>query len=135
MKFIISLILLFIFFSASSSKQTKLTIEITSLRNSKGQILLELKDSNDKKIKGFAQKIVNKKCIIVIDDLKPGKYAFKYFHDEDNNKELETNWIGIPKEGYGFSNNATGTFGPPSFEDMLFELNLTLTQKCTPTYH
>ena len=39
-------------------------------------------------------------------DIPPGKYALAVIHDENMNGKLDTNPIGIPKEGYGFSNNA-----------------------------
>jgi uncharacterized protein (DUF2141 family) len=42
--------------------------------------------------------------------------------------------MGIPKEGFGFSNNAKGTFGPPSLEKMIFEVEENMSVKCTPTY-
>ena len=111
-----------------------LTIEISKLKNSTGKILLELTDENKKVIKGISEEIKNNKCIIIIKNLKPGKYTFKYFHDENNNEELDTNWIGIPKEGFGFSNNAMGMFGPPSFEDTIFILKSDSTLKCNPRY-
>ncbi|MBK8497596.1 MAG: DUF2141 domain-containing protein [Flavobacteriales bacterium] len=55
-----------------------------------------------------------------IADLVPGVYAIKIFHDVNNNGELDTNWLGIPTEPYGFSNDAMGTFGPPAFKDASF---------------
>ena len=56
-------------------------------------------------------------------DLAPGKYAISIIHDENNNDKLDTNFIGIPKEGFGFSNNPRIMFGPPSFEKASFEIN------------
>ena len=55
-------------------------------------------------------------------DLSLGSYAVKVFHDVDDNSILDTNWMGIPKEPYGFSNDAMGTFGPPSFEQASFKV-------------
>lgn len=46
----------------------------------------------------------------------PGKYAIKAYHDINANGRLDTNFMGIPKEPYGFGNDAMGTFGPPSYE-------------------
>ena len=40
----------------------------------------------------------------------------------------------IPKEGYGFSNNAKGTFGPPAFEKTIFEINENTVLKCVTKY-
>ena len=48
--------------------------------------------------------------------LAPGRYAAAAFHDADDNGELDVNVIGIPLEGYGFSQKAVGSFGPPSFD-------------------
>jgi uncharacterized protein (DUF2141 family) len=42
------------------------------------------------------------------------------FHDRNNNGELDKDWLGVPVEDYGASNDARGTFGPPSFEDAKF---------------
>lgn len=46
-----------------------------------------------------------------------GVYAVAVVHDEDGNGELNTNFLGMPRERYGFSNDVRGTFGPPSFGD------------------
>lgn len=46
----------------------------------------------------------------------PGTYAVAVFHDENNNHHLDTNFLGLPTEGYGFSNNAAISLGPPKFE-------------------
>ena len=54
--------------------------------------------------------------------LKPGKYAAAIYHDKNDNQKLDKNFLGIPKEGYGFSNNAQGTFGPPKFKDAVFAM-------------
>jgi uncharacterized protein (DUF2141 family) len=48
-----------------------LTIEITGLRNNKGDILYELFDQNQKSLKVGTENISNNKCVIVIDNLKP----------------------------------------------------------------
>ena len=114
--------------------QVALTVEIDQLRNNNGKLLLELNNEDEEVIQGFSETIANNRCVIVIKDLKPGKYAFKFFHDENNDEEINTNFMGIPKEGYGFSNNAKGTFGPPSFDKMLFELSKSDTMRCTPSY-
>jgi len=114
--------------------QITLTVEVEQLRNNNGKLLLELNNENEEVIKGFSEVITDNKSVIVINDLKPGKYAFKFFHDENNDEKLNTNFMGIPKEGYGFSNNASGKFGPPSFEKMIFEVTKSDTVKCIPSY-
>ena len=46
-----------------------------------------------------------------------GEYAIKLFHDENMDGELDSNFLGIPTEDHGFSNNASGTFGPADYDD------------------
>lgn len=128
------LVILIVFSSWSEPGENKLTIEIRDLKNSKGKVLLELSDTEKNVIKGVSAEIVNNICTITINDLEDGRYSFRYFHDENNNEELDTNFIGIPKEGFGFSNNAKGTFGPPAFEKTIFEIKGSLTLKCVPSY-
>lgn len=52
--------------------------------------------------------------------LASGEYAIAVIHDENDNGILDTNFLGIPKEGIGTSNNARSTLGPPGFEDSRF---------------
>jgi uncharacterized protein (DUF2141 family) len=114
--------------------QHSLTIEINDLQNSIGQVHLELSNENEEQVAAISSNISNNKCVIVIENLKPGKYAFKFIHDENKNDKLDTNWLGIPKEGFGFSNNPSMSFGPPSFDKTIFELNESKVIKCKPKY-
>jgi uncharacterized protein (DUF2141 family) len=58
---------------------------------------------------------------IVFKDLPKGTYAVAIFQDWNGNQKLDLNWIGIPTEPYGFSNNPKLLFGPPNFEQCAFE--------------
>ena len=82
--------------------QSSLEIEITGLRNSDGLIMLQLLDENEKTVIQAKGVISVNKSVIVIKDLKPGRYAFRFFHDENLSGKMETGPLGIPKEGYGF---------------------------------
>ena len=117
------------------SGQISLRVEILGLKSSNGQILLELSNEKGEKISAFIQTIEENRSVIVIKNLEPGRYSFKYFHDQNKNQILDLNRAGIPKEGFGFSNNAKGTFGPPSFKRTIFVLTGDTTLKCTPTYY
>lgn len=55
-------------------------------------------------------------------DVPPGRYAISVLHDENDNKKMDRNFIGIPKEGYGFSRDAKVIAGPPSFDDAAFDV-------------
>ncbi|MBK3515726.1 DUF2141 domain-containing protein [Carboxylicivirga marina] len=111
-----------------------LTIKINGLKSNEGHILIQISDVNEKAINEVKQTINQHLCTIVINDLKPGTYSYKYFHDANDNQELDTNFIGMPKEGFGFSNNAKGTFGPPGFEKTVFTLETDTTHICTIEY-
>ncbi|GAB5379320.1 MAG: DUF2141 domain-containing protein [Aliiglaciecola sp.] len=63
------------------------------------------------------------KATVSFHNLDTGEYALRYFHDENNNGEMETNLLGMPTEGYGFSNSAKPNFGPVSYEEIMFELD------------
>lgn len=54
---------------------------------------------------------------VTLNDIPAGTYAVAVYHDENADQKLDANMLGIPSEGYGFSNDARGVMGPPSFED------------------
>jgi uncharacterized protein (DUF2141 family) len=53
-------------------------------------------------------------------DIPYGSYAVAIIHDENSNGELDKNTLGVPKEGYGFSNDAMGQYGPPEWMQSSF---------------
>jgi len=131
-----TLIFIFVFISLSGTlfSQFKLEIEVTGIKNNTGKIMLQLMDPDEKTVSEKMSEIKDQKCLILIENLKPGKYAVRYFHDENLNGKMDTNFMGIPTEGYGFSNNAVGKFGPPAFEKWLFEVSADNKISLKPTY-
>jgi len=65
--------------------------------------------------------------VVSFKDIPPGTWAVLAYQDENENNELDRNFIGIPSENYGFSRNARGKFGPPGFEDASIEVQGELT--------
>jgi uncharacterized protein (DUF2141 family) len=120
-KFLIVIFSLNIFIWAGENPKTKIHIRIEGLKSNSGTVKVALCNSlenyNNHKapFKGLNLPIKNNIAEIVISDLPIGYYAVKAFHDENNNNNLDTNILGIPIEDYGFSNNASGIFGPPSW--------------------
>lgn len=102
---------------------SSIVFNISNIKNDNGYILIALyKDE-----KGFPDKpaltykkervkAVKGKVTVTFTDIPLGKYAAGIIHDENNNQKLDTGFLGIPKEGFCFSNQAMGTVGPPSFE-------------------
>ena len=102
-------------------------ITISELRSTKGVVrcaLYNAKDgfpSNSKRaMKVIISKIEGNKAICAFTGVPEGRYALAAYHDEDNNDKMKTNFLGIPQEGVAASNNAKGSFGPPSFDDAAF---------------
>ena len=64
--------------------------------------------------------------LTIVFAIPPGAWAFSSFHDVNGNGELDTNLVGIPTEPWAFSNNARGAVGPPSYEQMEFQMGAAL---------
>ena len=118
--FVIHLLLVPVLFL---NAQSSLTVEIVGLENNKGFVIVALLDKHEKDVSDQTCKITDQKCTITFNDVKHDQYAIRFFHDENQNRELDTNFLGIPKEGFGFSNDAMGKFGPKDFSEWLFEVS------------
>lgn len=112
----------------SQLKNNGLSITIHGLHSNKGHVLISLfKDGNgypgeaDKASRTAKVSIKNNAAVISFNSIPSGNYAIAILHDENDDEKMNTNFLGLPKEGYGFSNNATGTFGPPSFSKASFQ--------------
>ena len=107
----------------------KLTVTIKGFESDIGNCRFAL--DNSKKVYesedsvwiGKELPIKNKIVVITIDSLKYGEYAIRVYQDENKNAELDTDFLGIPTENYGFSNNASGWFGQPSWNKAKFLFN------------
>lgn len=104
----------------------KLEIIITGFSNNVGDCWFAIDNSEEVYERedtvwiGKILSIENDQVIVVIDSLNYGEYAVKVYHDENKNGELDTDFLGIPDEDYGFSNNVSGWFGPPSWKKAKF---------------
>ena len=120
--------------TALLSAQSNLTVEITDLESNKGAVIIDLLDVNEKTVRDSTCQISDLKCTVVFKDLESAQYAIRYIHDEDSNDEMDTNFLGIPKEGFGFSNDAMGKFGPKDFSEWLFDLQGDTTIRMSTKY-
>jgi uncharacterized protein (DUF2141 family) len=101
-----------------------LTVRIEGLRNAKGNIYLKL--SRDSKAIETRKVEIDANTLTartVFENLPRGAYAVSLIHDENRNEKLDTNFLGIPKEGYGFSNNPSKRMGMPKYDETTFALN------------
>jgi uncharacterized protein (DUF2141 family) len=114
----------------SPQQNNELTLTVTNIPNQEGVIRVLLfkgkdgfPDDQNKAFKSAIGNIDGNKSVIVFKDLPPGKYALSLFHDSQNSGKIRTNAFGIPRDGYGFSNNVMGSFGPPDFEKAAFDVS------------
>jgi uncharacterized protein (DUF2141 family) len=111
---------------AVAAQTQPLTVHIKNVNSDKGTLRVGIFNSQadflKKQLYGQIVKSKNGDVQVVFENVPVGAYAVSIIHDENENGELDSNFFGIPKEGFGFSNDAMGTFGPPSFEKASFKL-------------
>lgn len=110
---------------SSNAFANTLTFTIDGIKNAEGKILVQIFSGEENYNQGiaFSGMMVNAKkgkVKVLFGDLPKGEYAIRYFHDQNDNGELESNLLGMPTEGYGFSNNAKANFGPAKYQSMKF---------------
>ena len=112
---------------ATSAQAAPLTVTVDNIRSAKGEIRLSLYASPvewpDKSAKehDFVATAQQGQVVFRL-DLAPGIYAINGFHDENGNGKFDTSLVGIPEEGYFFSNNVHPFLSAPSFASASFRL-------------
>ncbi len=105
--------------------QGELTVVVKNIENVEGSLSIVLFDSEGDFLNDGNQLIkkVNKKgeISVTFKNVEEGTYAISVIHDQNESGDLDTGLFGIPTEPYGFSNDAKGSFGPPSYADSKFE--------------
>lgn len=103
-------------------------VKILNIRNSTGTVDCALFESPE----GFPTEVLRSATNVMVikvrhtqarcdfEDIPPGRYALAVIHDENMNGKLDTTGLGIPTEGYGFSNDVKGLFGAPAFSAASF---------------
>lgn len=113
----------------STDNVSMLSIKITGVPSDKGKLLVGVYNKKegfrDEKYtyKNLTVNAVKGTMTVYIPDLPNGNYAIAVFHDANENGKLDKNFLGIPTEKYGFSNDAMGAFGPPNFEDCIVKID------------
>ena len=110
-----------------SSPSTELVIVVDRMRNSKGALhaCLSRQPRHFPNCRAdqsaLLQTVPAATRVLRFRGFPPGRYAVTLFHDENNNQRLDT-VLGIPREGFGFSNNPIIRFGAPKFQQVSIEL-------------
>jgi len=126
--------------AALASSEGGIHVTVLNIRNSKGTVDCALFNSPQgfpadvlhSALKLAATKISNGTARCDFEGVPAGTYAVVVLHDENMNARIDYNWLGIPREGYGFSGDANDWLGAPSFARTSFafdghELDLTIT--------
>ena len=106
----------------NSSTNSIIKVQIEGLQEAKGQICYSLfdrskgfPDSKDNTLRAECLSIKEQLPVLTVDNLHSGTYALALFHDVNGDGQFNRNFLGIPQEGFGFSQNPEITTSPPSF--------------------
>ena len=115
-------------FAAANAHAADLRLKVANIQVHTGTVMAMLVDS-DAAWNGKAKPVTGRgapanasgELELVFDGLAPGKYAIRLMHDENGNGKLDSNLVGMPTEGYGFSNNPR-VMRAATFEEAVFEV-------------
>ena len=119
-------IFLSIFLFSTATCFSQLHVSVENLKKDSGTVLIAIYNSkksfNNIREVFLAGRVKAKdlKADFTFNDIPAGEYAISLFHDVNDNEKLDKTSVGIPSEPYGFSNNAKGSLGPPSFKKAKF---------------
>ena len=115
-----------LFFIAGPASAARIIVTIDGLHSAQGNIFVGLYANPAKFLNGNqcdAQRRVRASTgpvTVVFDNLPPGTYAVGAFHDENANDHLDTNFLGLPEEGYALSNGIRAIAAKPTFQQAAF---------------
>ena len=126
----LSVLLLLIAGRVSAAESALLNIELSGLAKAEGTVYISVYSNSDD---WLGEGTVARREVVISDamvgdlvianiELPPGEYAISMYYDANGNGEMDTNFIGIPKEPIALSNNAKAKFGPPKYQDAVFSL-------------
>ncbi len=114
--------------SISSVQAGELVVHITGMQGKSGQIMVQLFDSEtawseESSLRNAALDFKEGRATWTVADLPEGQYGIRSYHDKNSNNQLDTNFLGIPRERFGFSNNAKAGMGPPGWQAVRFSID------------
>lgn len=117
-----------------SAEPLTLTVNLKGFKSTAGSVEVVLFDqaaafpkNPEKAIARRRATLDNSSARVEFRDVAPGTYAVAAYHDINGNGRMDTNFLGIPKEPTGASNDAKGRMGPPSFKDAQFIVSADVT--------
>lgn len=115
--------------TAPSSPTGSIRVVVTDMESTGGMVGVALftsdkgfPDKPEKAMRSTVRRAGSDQCEFIFEGVPCGTYAVSVLHDENGNGKMDKTFIGIPKEGFGVSNNPRIKYGPPSFDDARFDL-------------
>lgn len=112
----------------AQSAACTLIVHVDGFRNQKGDLGVTVFNSaegwperNDKALQHAGYPFSGDKATVRV-QVPPGRYGVAVLHDENSNHKLDRNFIGFPKEGFGFSNNPKVNLSAPNFSAAAFQV-------------
>jgi uncharacterized protein (DUF2141 family) len=115
--------------AAGEASAARIVVTITGLKSNEGGVYVGLYATPSKFLNGTQVDVMKKvrastaPITVVFDNLRPGAYAVGAYHDENNNDHLDTNFIGLPTEGYALSNGVRAAIAKPTFQQAAFTVD------------
>ncbi len=127
----ISIIVSLFLMVSEDFEETTVVIQFHNIRGDEGNMLISMYDTPEQfpyqpkwKYMISKSRLLEQGNRFHIKEVRSGKYAIAIFDDENCDTVMQKNFLGIPKEGYGFSNNPKPSIkGAPTFEDCTFAVN------------
>ena len=122
----IRVVFLVILIFSGKTVAADLQVTVQGVRSSLGQLRLAMFNQakefpEGQEVRSLDIDAKSGTTVALFKSMPPGVYAIALHHDENSNKNMDINFIGLPKEGYGFSSDAQAIFGPPTFDAASFE--------------
>lgn len=118
----------------NAASSSTLSVTVDGLRDQRGQVCFSLfstkqgfPSSSDRALESRCIKAGDTPLAVTFSNLSAGSYAVALIHDANTDGTLNRGFLGIPKEGFGFSRNPRIRTGPPSFEDAAVSVSGTTT--------
>src|SRR6478735_10975595 len=113
-------------FAAGEASAARIVVTISGLKSNEGGVYVGLYATPSKFLNGTQVDAMKKVAAstapitVVFDNLAPGTYAVGAYHDENNNDHLDTDFVGLPTEGYALSNGVRAALSKPTFQQAAF---------------
>lgn len=116
--------------SALPAQALDINVAVTGLKSDAGSLVLKVYDSEQTWLSDDTVALEERdlapgdsgQTVSIPVQLKPGRYGLSVYHDKNSNGKLDSNFIGIPKEPVGLSNDHRPKFGPPRFEKAAIDI-------------